>query len=356
MDRRPRLVAVGDALADIVVAAGPGDCEALGVAPGTAAFRDRAALEAAVARLAGGGPVAPTAGGSAANTCVAFAASGGHASLLTASMTDDLGRSIAEDLAARGVRVPLPRGGRATTRASGPVGAVSAFAATGRCLVLLLPDGERAFLIWQGEPWRLRALREAVAAYFARDEPCDALLFEGYLLAADEGLEVARSVLARARAVGAARVLALSDQRLVLEHRRRFEAVLAAGVDVVVGNEAEATAVTGRATARDAAAELARRGALAVVTLGRRGALVHGPAGRHLVTGAEIVPAPSALGAGDAFAGGFLFGLLSGAEHSVCLALGTGRARAVLKVRQARAPVRGPTGGAPPMTSAGEIP
>ncbi|KOG89553.1 hypothetical protein ADK38_13645, partial [Streptomyces varsoviensis] len=119
--------------------------------------------------------MAPTAGGSAANTCVAFAASGGHASLLTASMTDDLGRSIAEDLAARGVRVPLPRGFRATTGASGtvsaadvdsaadavrvaeaagPVGAVSDFAATGRCLVLLLPDGERAFLIWQGEPWR----------------------------------------------------------------------------------------------------------------------------------------------------------------------------------------------------------
>ncbi|MEV0277891.1 PfkB family carbohydrate kinase [Streptomyces sp. NPDC050610] len=337
---RPRLVAVGDALADIVVAVRPGACEALGVAPGTAAFRDRAALEAAVARLADG-PVAATAGGSAANTCVAFAASGGHASLLTASMTDDLARAIGADLAARGVRVPLPPGGDG---------------ATGRCLVLLLPDGERAFLIWQGEPGRLRVLRDGVAAHFARSRPCDAVLFEGYLLAADEGLEVGRAAMAYASAVGAARILALSDRRLVLEHRQRFDAVLAAGVDVVLGNGAEFAAVTGRATADDAAADLARRGVLAVVTLGSRGAIVHGPAGRHLMTGEEIVAAPSALGAGDAFAGGFLYGLLSGEEHPVCLALGTGRARAVLKVRQARAPVRGPTGGQALMTRTDDIP
>ncbi len=344
---RPRLVAVGDALADIVVAVRPGVCEALGVAPGTAVFRDRAALEAAVARFADG-PVAPTAGGSAANTCVAFAASGGHASLLTASMTDDLARAIAEDLAARGVSVPLPANADGETGAAGVTGTTGA---TGRCLVLLLPDGERAFLIWQGEPWRLRALRDGVAAHFARPQPCDAVLFEGYLLATDEGLEVGRSVLDRACGLGAARVLALSDRRLVLEHRHRFDALLAAGVDVVLGNEAEVTAVTGRATADDAAAELARRGALAVVTLGSRGALVHGPAGRCLTTAEEVIPTPSALGAGDAFAGGFLFGLLSGAEHPVCLALGTGRARAVLKVRQARAPVRGPTGAQSPATA-----
>ncbi|MFE7117015.1 carbohydrate kinase family protein, partial [Streptomyces sp. NPDC057654] len=306
-------------------------------------FRDRAELEAAVERLAGG-PVAATAGGSAANTCVAFAASGGHASLLTASMTDGLARAIGADLAARGVSVPLPPGAHGAT------------GATGRCLVLLLPDGERAFLIWQGEPGRLRALRDGVAAHFARPLPCDAVLFEGYLLASDEGLEVGRTALAHASAIGAARILALSDRRLVLENRQRFDALLAAGADIVLGNESEVTAVTGRATAEDAAAELARRGLLAVVTLGSRGALVHGPAGRHLLTGAEIIPAPSALGAGDAFAGGFLFGLLSGEEHPVCLTLGAGRARAVLKVRQARAPVRGPTGGRALMTRTGEIP
>ncbi|MET8563549.1 PfkB family carbohydrate kinase [Streptomyces flaveolus] len=321
------LVALGDALADIVVAVQPAVCERFGVEPGTAGFLELGALEEAVAELERQGARAVvSAGGSAANTCVAFAASGGRAALATPSMDDPLARTIRDDLAGRGVTVPARSPGRGRT---------------GRCLVLLLPDGERAFLIWQGERWRLRMLPDAVEACVRDDESCQGVLVEGYLLASEEGCEAARSAMRRAAALGAVRVLALSDRRLVVTRRRRFTQLLASGVDVVVGNEAEAMALTGTDDADAAAAVLARHGMLGVVTLGGRGAVVHGPDGRHRVD-ARGGPVTSAVGAGDAFAGGFLYGLLSGLEHPECLGMGVARARAVLGVRQARAPVPQP--------------
>ncbi|MFD0392639.1 carbohydrate kinase family protein [Streptomyces nogalater] len=209
---------------------------------------------------------------------------------------------------------------------------------TGRCLVLLLPDGERAFLIWQGERRRLRMLPEALEACLADAGSCQGMLVEGYLLASEDGCAAARDALRRAVALGARRVLALSDPALVRTRRRRFAELLATGVDVVLGNEAEATALTGAGDAEAAAAMLAGHGMLAVVTLGARGALAHGPGGRHRVA-APGSPVTSAVGAGDAFAGGFLGGLLSDLSPPECLALGAARARAVLTVRQARAPV-----------------
>ncbi|MFC4034783.1 PfkB family carbohydrate kinase [Streptomyces polygonati] len=326
---RPHLAAVGDALADIVVPVGPEVCERLGVAPGAAAFVSRPALEEAAAGLTGpAGPPAVTAGGSAANTCVTFAAAGGLGTLVTASMGDGLSRAVRDDLLARGVRVPL-----APVREG----------ATGRCLVLLLPDGDRAFMIWQGEPWRLRTLREGLDAAFSGGPRCDGVLVEGYLLAGDDGMEVGRTAVRLAAAQGAVPVLTLSDSALVAAHRPRFERLLADGVRTLIGNEAEIRAFTGADDAEEAAAALAGEGVLAVVTLGGRGALVHGPDGRHTVAGSGAA-VTSALGAGDAFAGGFLSGLLSGLPHPGCLALGSARARAVLDVRQARAPVRQPAG------------
>ena len=88
------LVAVGDALADLVVAVGHGVCERLGVAPGAAAFVSLPALDEAAAALAAGasGPPSVSAGGSAANTCVTFAGGGGRGTLVAASMGDALSR------------------------------------------------------------------------------------------------------------------------------------------------------------------------------------------------------------------------------------------------------------------------
>jgi sugar/nucleoside kinase (ribokinase family) len=317
----PRLVAVGDVLADIVIEAGPEVSEKLGLVPGAAVFGSRAEVDEAVAEL-DGGPFAVSAGGSVANTCVAFAASGGRADLLTALMADEFADAVGTDLRRHGVTMPLERlhGG-----------------ATGRCLVLVAHGGERTLLFWQGEPWRLRVLRTGVVSWLAGGIPYDGVLVEGYLLATAAGTRVARSALAGATASGRTRILTLSDTGLITANRPRFQALLADGIDVVMGTEDEAIAVTGAADVRQAVETLSRLGVLAVVTMGERGALAHGPSGHHVIDATDV-PVVSSAGAGDAFAGGFLFGLLSGASPSVSLELGRIRANAVLQVQEARAP------------------
>jgi sugar/nucleoside kinase (ribokinase family) len=111
-------------------------------------------------------------------------------------------------------------------------------------------------------------------------------------------------------------------------------------VDVVVGNEAEFAALSDDGDAERLATTFGRRGMLAVVTMGRRGALAHGPEGRQVI-GTEEVPAGSALGAGDAFAGAFLFGLFAGLPSAICLSRGISAANAVLQVHEARTPLFG---------------
>ncbi|ONI77991.1 hypothetical protein ALI144C_31860 [Actinosynnema sp. ALI-1.44] len=320
MTRRPHLAALGDPLADIVIAVRPGTCERWGVAPGTAVFRDRAELDEAMAAL-GGGRV--SAGGSAANTCVAFAGCGGRAALVTTSMADDLAEAISRDLLDRGVELPLGRQ---------PTGMA------GRCLAFLLPDGERAFLIWQGEPWRLRTLRADAERYFAGRPDCDGVLIEGYLLASEDGMEVARLASRRAAGLGIRRIMALSDKTVVAANRHRFKAILADGVDVVLGNENEYKALSESGSMDAEATGLSRRDVLAVVTMGNRGAVLYAPDSRHVVT-ADQLPVRSSIGAGDAFAGGFLYGLLSGLPHAESLSIGNAQANRVLRVGQSRVPL-----------------
>ncbi len=93
-------------------------------------------------------------------------------------------------------------------------------------------------------------------------------------------------------------------------------------VDVLFASGREALALTGRRGALGPALEgLAARGPLPVVKLGGRGAVILRD-GETTTLPALPVDALDAVGAGDGFAAGFLYGRLSGADAVRCLALG----------------------------------
>jgi sugar/nucleoside kinase (ribokinase family) len=303
------LVGVGSALVDLTAQVKPEELSALGLEPGTMTLVD----EAGAGRLAEAvRPRARSSGGSVANTVVGVAALGGRAGFVGCTGDDELGRVFREDLAAAGVVL-----GDGAPRAGG---------ATGRCLVLVTPDGQRTMATFLGVATDLRPedldpvlLQRAAVVYL-----------EGYLLDVPRAAGLLERAVALAHEGEAAVALGLSDPLLVARHRDRLLGLLEAGsVDVVVGNAEEARALAGSRGQEAALGFLEELGVLGAVTLGGEGAVVVAPEDRYRVP-ARAVPVVDTTGAGDLFAAGFLYGLARGAGPGDAARLGTAAAATVL--------------------------
>ena len=170
---------------------------------------------------------------------------------------------------------------------------------SGSCTVLISPDGERTMGTFLGPAATLtpdEITTEMLSAYHT-------IYIEGYLLV-NEAL--VRQTMKRVRAMGLQVALDLSNFNIVNAFRGLLEELIPQYVNILFSNESEAEAFTGR-PAHEALQELARLVDVAVVTVGKEGALVCG--------GGETVAVPASggkpvdtTGAGDHFAAGFLYG------------------------------------------------
>lgn len=88
-------------------------------------------------------------------------------------------------------------------------------------------------------------------------------------------------------------------------------------------NEREARELTGRSDTGDAAAELAKRGCLVVVTRGADGAVAAMPDGPVLEAPAVVTEAQDTVGAGDLFTAAFMWADLRGRPADECLNVAT---------------------------------
>ena len=130
----------------------------------------------------------------------------------------------------------------------------------------------------------------------------------------EQPIEAARLALSIARGAGKRTILNPAP----ISPAAPVDDAMLALCDVVTPNETEAEALTGIAVASDrearraADALLARGVGTAIVTLGPRGALVHGPDVSEIVPAFDCGPVVETTGAGDAFNGGFAVALSEG--------------------------------------------
>ena len=256
------------------------------------------------APVAGGrvhGRIELRAGGSAANAALAAARLGARAAVVGRVGADAPGRLVADTLAATGVQ---------------PLLAVDDDVATG-CVIVV---GGTSVVADPGASARLAPgdLPEPLAAR--------AVLVSGYSLLQAGPEPAARAALERARADWLA--VDAASARLVAGFGIDRFLHATATANVLLANDDEARALTGL-EAEQAALMLTRRYRVVCIKLGRAGALASSGGD---IARADVQPLDRAdtLGAGDAFAGGFLFALARGEELTAALRTGCDTATAAL--------------------------
>ncbi len=288
------VVAVGNALVDVLATAKDEDLVALDLVKGTMVIVDQARSESIYATM---GPTTEASGGSAANTVAGVAALGGRAAYLARVADDEFGQIFTHDIRSIGVAFD-PR----------PTPAVPGRVVTGHCLVLMTEDAERTMATHLG-----------VSAEFGdRDLHDDHLTsaqvvyLEGYLWEQPSAKAAMRQAIDIAHAGDASVALTVSDPFCVQHHKDEFLELLKGDLELLFANEDEVTMLFG-APDFDAAVEaVGETGVLAVLTRGAKGSVVVTASGPVAVPAAPVDKVVDTTGAGDLFAAGFLYGITNG--------------------------------------------
>lgn len=296
------VVGIGNAIVDVIARAEEDFLLGHGMHKGGMQLIDEPRAEAIYAAM---GPAVEISGGSAANTIVGVASFGARAAFVGRVKADGLGRAFAHDIRAAGVGFTTP------FAADGP--------STGRCYILVTPDGERTMNTYLG-----------AAQHLAPDDVDADLIaastityLEGYLWDPRNAKEAFRRAAALAHAAGRSVALSLSDAFCVDRWRDEFRELVRGGtVDVLFANEAELKSLYQTADFATAAAALREEARLAVVTRSERGCVVINSGGLEAVEAFPVERLVDTTGAGDLFAAGFLVGLARGAAHATAARLG----------------------------------
>ena len=258
-------------------------------------------------------------GGSAANTSVVASMLGASTTFIGKVRNDELGNTFATDLHAVGVRYATPLA---------PQDGV----ATGRSLINVTPDAERTMCTFLGAARGLRVpdmdedvLTGAAVTYV-----------EGYLWDERDAHAALEHAIATVRGAGRRFSFTLSDSFLVDRFRSEFLELLPSSVDVLFANEHEICSLFETDDLDEAIARIAPMCEMTTVTQGAKGSLV--------VHGGEVVHADAwpvdavidTTGAGDAYAGGFLYALTKGFPLRRCAEIGNIAAAEVISRLGAR--------------------
>lgn len=285
MPNSGRIIGLGNALVDVLAHVDKDAVARHDLTPGGMHLVDSDAAEALYAEV---GPGLTQSGGSVANTMAHLAAAGRAVTFIGRVADDELGAAFRKDLESLGASCPV-------APATGGLG-------TGRCVVLVAPDGERTMSTFLGAAQEITA-SEAAAAVPAE---ADIALIEGYVFDAPDGAAVIDAVVTMAQSAGAKIALTPSDAGCVERHLEPMRKFIADHCDLLIGNEDEMKALSGATDAEAALDWASARSEVAVVTLSERGSLAAKGDERFTVEAAPVERVVDSTGAGDAYAAGFV--------------------------------------------------
>ncbi len=293
------VVAVGNAIIDLIQPVTDGFLAEEGIAKDAMTLIDEARAEHLTTRLS---QAIMAAGGSAANTMTGIASFGGSAGFIGKVADDALGARFRAEFRAAGVTFDTP------ARAAPP--------ATARSIIAVTGDGHRSMNTYLGAS-TLLGPEDIDAALVGAGQT---LFLEGYLFDRDEAKAAFVRAAEIARAAGRKVALTLSDKFCVDRHRASFRHLVAGHVDLLFANETEILALYEENDLTAAIAAATHACPTVAVTRSARGSLIS-TAAESVEVAAVATDVVDTTGAGDQYAAGFLFGIARGRPLGECGAL-----------------------------------
>lgn len=233
-------------------------------------------------------------GGSAANTMVAIAQSGGTGVYFGKVAKDTNGEFYKTDIEESGIAFPV---------AMAPETALP----TGTCVVLTTPDAERTMCTHLGISTTLT--KSEIDADALAQSKCSYI--EGYLWDAEEPRAACVEAFEQSKKLGVKAAFTFSDAFLIGRFADDFRNIVSEYCDIVFCNADEAKQFFEADSLDACTSKMAEICDLAFITDGSNGCHVVEKGNITLVEGFPV-KAIDTVGAGDAFAGGALYGITNG--------------------------------------------
>lgn len=264
-------------------------------------------------------PAKQAGGGSAGNTVACFSALGGTSFYNCRVGHDKHGEFYLSDMANMGVAIDDDR--------------AKVVGATGTCAVLVTDDGERTMqtnLAVSGQIDESNVVFDVLAG-------AKYLYLEGYLAMTPSVQSAISRLCQTAKAQGVKIVVSFADPAVVRFAKDGVMSWLVDGVDMIFCNMDEAKLFAKTDDDTQAVHTLLNHAELVVITNGANPTTVADKDSIHLydVSPADVV---DTNGAGDNFAGAFLYALAQGVDYQACMALAGAVAGCVVSQFGARLP------------------
>lgn len=293
-----KILGIGNALVDSLIQIEVDDLlSELNLPKGSMQLVDNTIKEL-IAEKSKGLKISMASGGSAANTIHGLARLGAETSFIGTVGKDKTGDFFIADLKKSNI-VPL------LNISQNPSGLAS---------TLISKDGERTFGTFLGAAIELDAIHLDANQF----EGHDILHIEGYLVQNNKLIERALQL---AKENGLKVSLDLASYNVVEANLNFLKEMISKYVDILFANEEEAKAFTGKEP-EEALEEIAKMVDIAIVKVGKEGSLIKS-GDEKLKIGVIETTVADTTGAGDLYAGGFLYGLINGKDFEYCGKVGS---------------------------------
>ena len=302
MTKAFEVVGIGNALVDVIAPVDESFLVENGVERGIMQLID---TERAVELYQRMGPAREISGGSAANTIAGLAMLDARTAYVGKVKDDQLGAIFAHDMRAQGAHYATPLAPKDHVHE------------TGRCMVLVSDDGERSMNTYLG-----------LSEFLSPDDvdpglmaEADWIFLEGYRFDGPDSHAAFAKAITAAKSAGGKVAITLSDPFCVERHRDAFRRMAREDVDLLVANQHELISLYQTADLEAAMDAAQAEVPVTACTVAADGAHVLA-GGARVHTHAVETEVVDATGAGDLFAAGFFYGLVTARDWLTCAQMG----------------------------------